>query len=375
MISDAKERMACLRLIRTPNVGPATYHTLLSRYGSATASIEALGELSVRGGRRRPLRPAKMSDVQDEWDRTHALKASFLFFGEPGFPTLLAATEPAPPVIIVRGFGHLLHEKSIAIVGARNASANGRKIAAMIARDLGEAGYTIVSGMARGIDTAAHKGALQNGTCAVLAGGVDSIYPPENEELYRQIVEQGCVLSEMPVGHVGRAKDFPRRNRLISGLALGTVIVEAALRSGSLITSRFALEQSRDVFAVPGSPLDPRCRGANGLIKQGAALVENAEDILDNIQSFDTLRFSEKDHETPAELEIPKSDLDEGELVALRGQIVSLLGQSSTEVDDLVRESRATPGAVQVVLLELDLAGRLERLPGNRVCLYASDED
>lgn len=370
MTKNTKERLARLRLVRTPSIGPATYHTLIGRYGSALKAIEAVGELSLRGGRSRPLKPASLSAIQEEWDKTHALKGTFIFSDEPDFPRLLAATEPTPPLIIVRGHAHLLHEKAIAIVGARNASANGRKLAALLARDLGEAGYTIVSGMARGIDTAAHKGALSSGTCAVLAGGVDSIYPPENDGLYQDICAQGCIISEMPIGHVGRAKDFPRRNRLISGLSVGVVIVEAALRSGSLITARFALEQSREVFAVPGSPLDPRCRGANSLIKQGAALVESAEDILEILLTFDAAhRLTEKDDDRLGPVSPPLCDLSETDISDFRETIISLLSPTGTDIDDIVRESGATPGLVQVVLLELDLAGRLERLPGNRVCL------
>jgi len=368
---DQKEKLNRLRLIRTENVGPVTYHSLMRRYGSAATALEQVADLSARGGRSKPIRPPSLSRIEDEWERTHIHGAEFLFIDEAEFPPLLAALDPAPPLIITYGHRQLLLNRSIAMVGSRNASANARKLATQMAAALGEAGYAVVSGMARGIDTAAHRGALATGTCAVLAGGIDSIYPPENDDLYKEIADKGAIVSEMPFGHTGRARDFPRRNRLISGLALGVVVVEAALRSGSLISARFALEQSREVFAVPGSPLDPRCRGANSLIKQGAALVENAEDVIEVLETFTPYDLTEKeDHKDGDPHVAPMSNhTDEADLDKWRPLIIALMGPSPTEIDELIRQSDAPPGVMPVVLLELDLAGRLEHHPGQRVAL------
>ncbi len=244
-----QEKLDRLRLIRTDNVGPVTFHALLEKFGSAARALEALPELAKRGGARKNLRPCPKSSIEKEWAAGRRLNAKYIFYGEQHFPRLLAQTDPPPPAIVTLGHTHLLDNKSISIVGSRNASANAIKLTTNIAHDLGASEYTIVSGMARGIDTAAHRGALESGTIAVLAGGVDSIYPPENEELYHSIINRGCIVSEMPMGHTARAKDFPRRNRLVSGLSLATVVAEAALRSGSLITARMANEQSREQWA------------------------------------------------------------------------------------------------------------------------------
>ncbi|MBK3735627.1 DNA-protecting protein DprA, partial [Azospirillum brasilense] len=259
----AAERFDWLRLIRSENVGPITFHRLLERFGGAGAALEALPDLAKRGGRTKPLRIAPKADIDRELAANDRIGARLLFSCEPDYPEPLAALDDAPPVVSVLGHPHLLRRRAVALVGARNASMNGKKFAERLARDLGEAGLLVVSGMARGIDTAAHAGALGSGTAAVVAGGADVVYPPENQALYRDIVQQGVVIAESPVGTTPQARHFPRRNRLISGLSLGVLVVEAALRSGSLITARMALEQGREVMAVPGSPLDPRCQGTN----------------------------------------------------------------------------------------------------------------
>jgi DNA processing protein len=367
------ERLSRLRLIRTENVGPATFRTLVNRFGSAEEAINQVGDLSRRGGRSKPIVPAPIGAIEDEWHRTHKLGGEFRMIGDLDYPRLLAAVDPVPPVFSILGHPHLLTERSIAIVGARNASANSRKIAHEIAEGLGAANYTVVSGMARGIDGAAHQGALESGTVAVLAGGIDSIYPKENEDLYHALKERGAILSEMPLGHTGRSKDFPRRNRLISGLALATVVVEAALRSGSLITARTALEQSREVFAVPGSPLDPRCKGANHLIKQGANLVENAQDVVDLLETFvpRVLRDIDPEDQSPAESP-PIQDPSSTELDKWQEPAISLLGPAPTEIDEIVRQSGCPPGFVSIIILELELAGRAERMPGQRIALISS---
>ncbi len=275
----ADEKLAWLRLARTTEVGPATFAQLIARFSTAAAALEELPRLARRGGGRNFVLPPA-EDAARELAALENLGGRLIAACEPDFPPGLAALDPPPPVISCLGHAHLLHKDMIAMVGARNASALARKFAHMLARDLGEAGLVVVSGLARGIDSAAHEAGLEHGTVAVVAGGVDVIYPPENEPLYRAIAGQGAVISEMRLGEAPQARHFPRRNRLISGLARGVVIVEAAERSGSLITANYALEQGREVFAVPGSPLDPRARGANRLIREGATLIESAEDVL-----------------------------------------------------------------------------------------------
>ncbi len=368
----SRERIARLQLIRTGNIGPATYHALMEQFGNAEQAISALPELVARGHRKKHYDTPNSSNIEQEIANIQAIGGRVLFHDDEEFPNLLRHIDPAPPVIMVLGDVSILGKPSLAIVGARNGSANGLRIAGNLAAQLGSNGYTIVSGMARGIDGAAHKGALSTGTCAVLAGGVDNIYPPDNKDLYAEIQASGCIISEMPLGYQGRAKDFPRRNRLISGLSLGTIVVEAALRSGSLITARFALEHSREVFAVPGSPLDPRTRGANSLIKQGAHLVENVEDVLNVLEQFpNKIKVSSESVLTP-NLNGPSTvDLliDKENLSVWRDKVINLLSPSPIEVDDLIRLSGAPPGAVHSLLLEIDIAGQLDRQPGQRVAL------
>ena len=284
------ERLDWLRLARTESVGPVTFAHLIGRYRSAGAALEAIPDLARRGGRAQLLKPPTPAEALAELEAGARRGARLICACEPDFPPLLAAVDPPPPLIWARGDAAMAARPGVAIVGARIASAAGQRFARDLAREVGAAGYPIVSGLARGIDAAAHQGALPTGTVAVLGGGVDDIYPPEHGELYDEIVARGCVISESPPGARAQARDFPRRNRLISGLSLAVVVVEAELRSGSLITARLAAEQGREVLAVPGSPLDPRAKGTNDLIRQGAALCEDAQDVLRAITAMSPLR-------------------------------------------------------------------------------------
>jgi DNA processing protein len=356
------QRIEWLRLIRSDNVGPRTFRSLINHFGSARTALDRLPDLAHRGGAARPARICSEDEARTELAASNRIGVSLLAPGEAGYPPRLAALDDAPPLLAVRGALETLMRPMIAIVGSRNASGAGLKFAGAIARDLGDAGFVIASGLARGIDQAAHRASLASGTVAVLAGGHDRIYPAEHEGLLAELLDAGgAAISEMPVGHVPRARDFPRRNRLISGTALGVVVVEAAHRSGSLITARVAAEQGREVFAVPGSPLDPRAAGTNDLIKQGATLTTGASDVIDAVEPImgRPLVLREPDDE-PLTSEPDSSDRD---------RIISLLGPSPVLLDDLIRMAGASPAVVRTVLLELELAGRLERLGGGLVSL------
>ena len=360
MTLDAAERFARLRLARTDRVGPVAFRQLLDRFGSAVLALEALPDVVRRGGDQGFTLPSP-AEVEAELERGERLGARLIVFGDEGYPSMLAAVDPPPPLLWTLGDPTLMARPCLAIVGARIASAGGQRIARGLAQQLGEAGHVVVSGMARGIDGAAHAGALPTGTVAVLGGGVDDVYPPDNADLYRQIVLQGCVVSESPVGARAQAKDFPRRNRIISGLSRGVVVVEAELRSGSLITARLAAEQGRDVFAVPGSPLDPRAKGPNELLRQGAILCEGLTDI-------------EREFERPRAIREPGPDdpfagaPDEiaAELVE---RVAALLSPTPTPRDELARAANAPIGAVAAALLELSLTGRATLLPGGLASL------
>lgn len=362
-LSDA-ERRDRLRLIRTEHVGPITFHALLQRFGTASAALAALPDFARRGGRAKVPRICSVAEAEAELDVLAKLEARLIARGEPEYPPALAATEDAPPLLCARGRAELLARKAVAIVGARNASANGVRFARQLAADLGAAGLLVVSGFARGIDTGAHQGALATGTAGVMAGGVDIIYPPENDGLYRDLLAKGVAVSEMPPGLVPQARHFPRRNRIVSGMSLAVVIVEASLKSGSLITARMAGEQGRDVFAVPGSPLDPRARGTNNLIREGAILTESAADVLAALgQALPT----------PAEGTAPPAESagipSEGELLTARERVTAKLGPTPVAVDEIVRQCQLPAAVVLTILLELELAGRLTRHPGNQVSL------
>ncbi|HUC62741.1 MAG TPA: DNA-processing protein DprA [Alphaproteobacteria bacterium] len=362
----AGERLDWLRLIRSENVGPITFYQLLERYGNAAAALEALPQLARRGGRERPIKIPTRAAVEAEVKEAASFGATLLCRDESAYPATLRAIEDAPPVLFLRGHVHLLEKRMIAIVGARNASVNGRRFAKALAAELGQAGLVVVSGLARGVDASAHEGALATGTVAVMAGGVDVVYPEENRKLYDAVVGQGLALSEMPPGTVPQGRHFPRRNRIVSGLALGVVVVEAAERSGSLITARLAADQGREVFAVPGSPLDPRSKGANGLLREGAHLVETAADVLAGIEGLTPKPLAEPPPEPPAGPPKPPPD---SELQRARRLVLEALGPQPVPVDELLRHTHLSPAVMSLVLLELELAGRLERQPGNRVSL------
>ncbi len=368
-ILSAAERLDWLRLIRSENVGPRTFFRLLERFGTAAAAIEALPLLAKQGGRARPI--AVCSKAAAEAEAAAAAKAgcSLLAAIEPGYPRSLAAIDDAPPILSVRGNPSLLGRPMVAVVGARNASLNGRNFARRLAADLGRNGLVVVSGLARGIDAAAHEGALATGTVAVMAGGVDVVYPPENDRLYGDVVATGAALSEMPVGTQPQASHFPRRNRIVSGLALGVVVVEASVKSGSLITARFAADQGREVFAVPGSPLDPRAQGPNDLLRQGATLTEGVDDVLRVLENLLRRPLAEGRKEGFRDPSPPP--LDEDELAKARTLVLESLGPAPVVVDEIIRQCQLSPSVVSMVLLELELAGRLERLPGNQVALLA----
>lgn len=360
-LTDA-ERIDWLRLIRSDNVGPRTFRSLLRHFGSAKLALERLPDLARRGGAARQMRICSEQDARAELAAGKQFGVSLVAPDEAGYPPRLAELDDAPPLLGVRGLRDVLMRPIIAVVGSRNASGAGLKFAGTLSRDLGEAGFVIASGLARGIDQAAHRASLASGTVAVLAGGHDKIYPPEHEDLLAALIESGgAAISEMPLGHVPRARDFPRRNRLISGAALGVVVVEAAHRSGSLITARIAAEQGREVFAVPGSPLDPRAAGTNDLIKQGATLITEAADVIQAVEPImeRPIMLREPDGE-PLDFEADASE---------RARIVNLLGPSPISLDDLIRMANASPAIVRVVLLELELAGRLERQGGGLISL------
>ncbi len=348
--------------------GPITFYQLLQHFGSAAAALEALPEAARRGGRGRALKICPRAEAERELVALDKAGARLIAWGEPDYPPALAAVEDAPPLISAKGKSELLRKRAIAVVGARNASTNGRRFAREVAADLGRRGLVVVSGLARGIDAAAHQGALETGTVAVIAGGIDVVYPEENRELHEAIAEQGVLVAELPVGTVPQARHFPRRNRIISGISLGVLVVEAALKSGSLITARFALEQGRDVFAVPGSPLDPRCRGTNDLIRRGATLVEGAEDVLAALEG--PLSTPLREIRTPAaHPSLINGNITEKELDKATIRVLEALGPSPVPVDELVRQCQLSPAIVVTILLELELAGRLERHAGNQVTL------
>jgi DNA processing protein len=345
---------------------------MLRRFGSARASLEALPRLARRGERSRTITAVTRAEAEAEFAALHKAGARLICWGEPFYPSALAVVDDAPPILTVLGRAELLEKPMVAVVGARNASANGRRFSRDLAASLGRAGVVVVSGLARGIDAAAHLGALETGSVAVVAGGVDVVYPEENRGLHEALAHQGAIVAELPLGTEPQARHFPRRNRIISGMALGVIVVEAAARSGSLITARLALEQGRDVFAVPGSPLDPRSRGSNDLIRHGATLTEGAEDVLSQLGPL--LQGTPMPCSAPtAELRVAQSwpPVQEAGLVENDGSglILERLGPTPVAVDELVRQCHLSAAVVATLLLELELAGRVERHPGNLVSL------
>jgi len=361
-LNDA-ERLACLRLIRSENVGPVTFRELINHYGGAQQALEALPELAARGGNKRRIRITSKADGERELHRAAKAGAKPIFTIEPGYPPALASIEAPPPMLYVRGMSDLLTRPAVAIVGSRQASAAGHKLTRQFASGLGHTGYVVVSGLARGIDAIAHETALQTGTIAVVAGGVDIVYPPDNAALTEAIAERGAIVSDMPPGFQPRAKDFPRRNRIISGIALGVIVVEAAKRSGTLVTARLAGEQGREVFAVPGHPLDPRAEGTNALLKRGATLVTEPDDIIEALAPLSGLSpdaaFAEQHPaqawQAPPPLPPPLLKDDD------RSLVLEALGPAPVDVDALMRATGLDTRALNVILMELDLAGRIVR--------------
>ncbi|MBK8177289.1 MAG: DNA-protecting protein DprA [Rhodospirillales bacterium] len=381
------ERLDRLRLIRSENVGPITFRRLIERYGSAGEALAALPDLARRGGRRGSVRICPPARAQAEMESLRACGARLIICGDADYPPLLAAIDDAPASVALIGDAGLLTAAAMAVVGSRNASLNGRHTAAELARDLGAAGFVVVSGLARGIDGEAHRAALPYGTIAVLAGGVDVCYPQEHQDLYARIKESGAIIAEAPPGMAPQARHFPRRNRLISGLARGVVVVEANLRSGSLITARMAGEQGREVFAVPGSPRDPRARGCNELIRHGATLTESIADILAVLPapaapriprpaamasdaSRPPIAVAPASTPPPAHAKSPlRTGIDADPPDAARRAVAETLSPTPVAVDEIIRTCQLSPGLISTILLEWELAGRLERHPGNRVSL------
>ncbi len=359
MTADLIER---IRLIRSPTIGPITYRQLIARFGSARAALDAIPDLARRGGGSSP-RLFSADQAERERAQVEKLGGRYLVLGQGLYPSILAELDDAPPLLIAKGGTGLLDRPTVAIVGARNASAAACRFARGLAHDLGREGLVVASGLARGIDSAAHDGALESGTIGIVAGGIDIFYPPENEARQKAMFERGLVLAEMPPGTEPRARHFPYRNRIIAGISLGTIVVEAAPRSGSLITARLAGEAGRDVMAIPGSPLDPRARGCNQLIRDGATLVQSAADVVEAIQPMKPLVAS------PTHDYRPQVEELDGEAVET---IESLLGPSPVPVDEIIRLSGASSGSVQMALLELDLAGRLDRHAAGKVSLRSA---
>ncbi len=361
-----------LRLIRSEQVGPMTFFRLVKFCGSVAKALEMAPGISKRGGRAKPIRIASKADAEREYKALTDFGATLLLYGEEQYPRLLQQISDAPPILTVKGHVHLASGTNlVGLVGARNASANGCNFAKKLAGDLGAAGYTTVSGLARGIDAAVHRGSLATGTIAVIGGGINNVYPPENAALFEEIIAQGLLISELPFGADPHARSFPGRNRIIAGMSRGVVVVEASLKSGSLITAEYANDYGRDVFAIPGSPMDPRCHGTNRLLKDGATMVERAQDILSNLSPIGALPLAEQSslnfHE--AAMTMP----DEQTLDRARKLVVEALGASPTLLDDVLAATHLTPHILMAVLLELELAGRLERHAGSKVALRMSD--
>ena len=363
-MADNTDQFDRLRLIRSPNIGPVTYRQLITRFGTATKALDALPDLVMRGGGK----GAVLADrrvIDEEITATQKSGARYLFLDDADYPELLSHLDNAPPAIIIHGDIGLLLRTPVAMVGARNASAGACRFARTLAYELGQGGFAVVSGLARGIDTAAHAGSIDSGTIAVIAGGIDIAYPPENRELQDAIAERGLLIAEMPPGTEPRARHFPYRNRIIAGLALGTVVIEAAPKSGSLITARLAAEAGREVMAIPGSPLDPRSHGCNQLIREGATLVQNAAEIAELLRPMDDRLVRSAAPKTQMALTV--DDGGDGD----RGVVTNLMGMTYVSVDELVRQSGVNHSVVQMVLLELELAGKLERGAGGKVRLAA----
>ena len=362
-----RQRLSWLRLIRTDNVGPSSFRHLINRFGSAENALAVLPELAIKGGAPRVARIPSIAEAETEMETAARTGAFFVAIGEPDYPAMLRQMDLPPPLVAIKGRPDVFALPPVSIVGSRNASANGAAMARKLAHEMGQQGYAVVSGLARGIDAAAHIGSLATGTIAVLAGGIDRPYPPENLKLCAEIAERGALITEMPFGWEPRARDFPRRNRLVAGLGLGLIVIEAAKRSGSLISARLANEMGRIVFAVPGSPMDPRCEGANGLLKEGATIVTGVEDILEALSPMAGTRqpLLTPLEEPPPDIAAAPPSEDE------RALVTSALGPTRVHNDAVIRYTGRHPAQVTMVLVGRDLAGRRERHSGGRVSLIA----
>lgn len=365
-----QERLDWLQLIRTDSIGPIMFHRLVQKYKTVHAALQAVPHIS----KNKPVQLYPRALAEKEYEDTLAKGGRMIAACEPDYPLALAATEDAPPILTVFGDAAILNKPALAIVGSRNCSLNGRKFAERLARDLGDAGYIVVSGLARGIDTAAHNGGLNTGTIAAVAGGADVIYPPENTDLHKMIAAKGAVVSEVMLGMQPLARHFPKRNRIITGLSLGVVVVEASLKSGSLISARTAAEQGRDVFAVPGFPADPRAQGPNALLKDGAILIQDAQDVLTHVQSFAARKITPYNFQNSTAGGLFESsdvfDIEEQiDNSTVTDRILDCLSHTAVTVDEIIRACQLTSATVQVSLLELELSGMVQRHPGNRVSL------
>ncbi|MBX2833919.1 MAG: DNA-processing protein DprA [Micavibrio sp.] len=360
------DKLGWLRLSRSDNVGPITFYRLIERFGSAERALQALPDMAAKGGKK-GFKAPDAAHVQAEYEALKNMGGEIVTAACEHYPLALSAIDDAPPVLSYFGDITLANKNCVAIVGARNASINGKKFASRLAKDLGQRDQVIVSGLARGIDTAAHQGALESGTIAVVAGGIDMIYPQENSDLFHAIKERGLIFAESALGTEPKAHFFPRRNRIVSGLSKATICMEATLKSGSLITARMAGEQGRDVMAVPGSPLDPRAQGPNHLIREGATLVRDANDVLEIIQNFSGIGFREPIFE--GQLYSGPVAVDDNIPENASEDILALLSFTPIAVDELLRNCQLSIPALQTVLLELELAGRIQRLTGNRIVL------
>lgn len=366
----ANERLDWLRLIRSENIGVKSFHSLLSLYGTAKAALEAIPHLSKRGGGKASIKLCSIAQAEQELEACEKAGATMIAACEPDYPQLLLQTEGYPPILTVHGNVSLLNKPTIGMVGARNASSNGCRFAYKLAQDLGKEGMVVASGLARGIDTASHKGSLEGGTIAVIAGGIDSTYPPENKNLYAEIREKGIIIAELPFGYAPKGQNFPQRNRIIAGLSYGVVVVEATFGSGSLITARMALAENREVFAVPGFPLDPRCQGPNSLIRDGAILVESAQHVIEGVSHLleSPLHIVSEKKESvfnTATLLPPSEEL----LISIRQAVIQQLSASPISIDELIILTESTAAVVLTIILELELSGRIERCLGNKVAL------
>ncbi|CAM1645677.1 DprA [Bartonella choladocola] len=380
-LSDA-QRLSWLQLIRSENVGAVTFINLIEHFGSASNALAALPELSIKGGKGKPIRIASRKDAEQELERAEKIGVRFVGVGEPDYPPYLRAAETPPPLVAIKGNCDCFFSPSVGVVGSRNASATGKKLTTLFCQKLGETGFKIISGLARGVDTAAHISSLETGTIAVMAGGIDHIYPPENNTLYEKILEKGgAIISEMPIGALPRAQDFPRRNRIIAGLSLGVLVCEAAIRSGSLITARMAAEMGRIVFAIPGSPLDPRAQGTNNIIKEGALLVTRPEDIAETLLPLTTSNENQTSLFAPVDSieETDQTKIDNTEARDIdandreRDAIIDALSTTPIDIETLSNSSGVPIDKIYLILVELDLAGKLVRHSGGLVSLAFND--